>query len=236
MYFISLRKIVFVILIACLSFQSLEAYPRDPNRHLRKRWFWGIAFSGTQAMMKFQLDPAFWSRTDSLLNITPLSQAGGGFGGTVAMRMGKNFEWKSGTMLMLNNRDIEFDWASRPNEKLTIESISLDIPLDLKYRSDMPSNTDFYVLAGVRWSHDFQSNEDLVIGDSKPLIAIKKDTYYYEFGAGFEFRLEYVDFSIELKMSNGINNGLVRVPNSYYSGSLSSLQPRLFQITLMAQN
>jgi len=137
---------------------------------------------------------------------------------------------------MLHNRDIEFDWASRPNEKLTIESISLDIPLDLKYRSDMPSNTDFYVLAGVRWSHDFQSNEDLVIGESKPLIAIKKDTYYYEFGAGFEFRLEYVDFSIELKMSNGINNGLVRVPNSYYSGSLSSLQPRLFQITLMAQN
>ena len=47
---------------------------------------------------------------------------------------------------------------------------------------------------------------------------------------------EYVDFSIELKMSNGINNGLVRVPNSYYSGSLSSIQPRLFQITLMAQN
>jgi hypothetical protein len=48
--------------------------------------------------------------------------------------------------------------------------------------------------------------------------------------------MEYVDLSIELKMSNGINNGLVRVPESYYSGSMSAIYPRLFSITLMAQN
>jgi hypothetical protein len=68
------------------------------------------------------------------------------------------------------------------------------------------------------------------------LIAIKANTYYYEFGAGMEFRLDFVDMSVELKMSNGLNNALVRVPNSYYSGSLSALFPRLFSISLMAQN
>jgi hypothetical protein len=65
---------------------------------------------------------------------------------------------------------------------------------------------------------------------------MKKNTYYYEFGAGFEFRLDYVDLSIELKMSNGINDALVRVPDSYYSGSMSAFRPRLFSLTLMAQN
>ena len=140
------------------------------------------------------------------------------------------------TMLQLHNRNIDFNWANKPVETLTIETISLDIPLTLKYRSDMPNNTGFFVLGGVRWSHDFQSNEGLVIGDTKPIVALKANTYYYEFGAGVEFRLDYVDLSIELKMSNGFSNGLVRVPDSYYSGSMSALFPRLFSITLMAQN
>jgi len=219
----------------CL-FQSASAVPKDPNRILRNRFFWGIAFSGTQAMMKMQLHPAFWMRTDSLKSINPQSQIGGGFGGTVAMRMRKNWEWKMATMLQLHNRNIEFNWVNKPVETLTIETISLDIPLTLKYRSDMPNNTGFFVLGGVRWSHDFQSNEGLVIGDTKPIVALRANTYYYEFGAGVEFRLDYVDLSIELKMSNGFSNGLVRVPDSYYSGSMSALFPRLFSITLMAQN
>jgi hypothetical protein len=37
-------------------------------------------------------------------------------------------------------------------------------------------------------------------------------------------------------MSNGLNNALVRVPDSYYSGSMSAIFPRLFSISLMAQN
>ncbi len=210
--------------------------PRDPNRIYRKRFFWGIAFSGTQAKMKMQLDPVFWQRNDSLINIRPQGQLGGGFGGSVAMRIMRQWELKMLTMLQLHNRNIDFDWKYTPTQTLKIETISLDIPLTLKYRSDMPNNTGFFVVGGVRWSHDFQSMEGTVIGASKPLVAIKADTYYYEFGCGFEFRMEYVDMSIELKMSNGLNNALVRVPESYYSGSMSAIFPRLFSITLMAQN
>ncbi len=210
--------------------------PKDPLRIYRKHFFWGIAFSATQAKMKMQLDPVFWQRNDSLLNITPQDQMGGGFGGSVALRIGRHWEMKMLTMLQLHSRNVTYQWVNKPGPTIKIESICFDIPLTIKYRSDMPNNTGFFVLGGVRWSHDFQSNEDLVIGNSKPLIALKKDTYYYEFGGGFEFRMDYVDLSIELKMSNGINNALVRVPDSYYSGSLSSIMPRLFSITLMAQN
>jgi hypothetical protein len=150
--------------------------------------------------------------------------------------MGKYWEVKTLTMLQLHQRDIQYTWQHTPGPNIKIETISFDMPLTIKYRSDMPNNTRMYVLGGVRWSHDFQSNEGLVIGESKPLIAIKANTYYYEFGAGMEFRLDFVDMSVELKMSNGLNNALVRVPNSYYSGSLSALFPRLFSISLMAQN
>ena len=241
-----MRKIIVILLCAFWVIGSnadpivdrlLEtATPKDPNRIYRKHFFWGIAFSGTQAKMKMQLDKTFWDRTDSIANIAPIDQMGGGFGGSVALRIGRHWEMKMLTMLQLHNRNLKYTWQGKPGPTIKIESICFDIPLTFKYRSDMPNNTGFFVLGGVRWSHDFQSNEDMVIGASKPLVALKQDTYYYEFGGGFEFRMDYVDLSIELKMSNGITNALVRVPDSYYSGSLSAIFPRLFSITLMAQN
>lgn len=210
----------------------------DPTRDFRKTLFWGIAFTATNAKMKTVLAPEFFNRTDSLLGIRPVALAGGGFGGTMAYKFGadKRFELKTQTMLQLHQRDIKFVWKSLPEQTLKIETISFDIPLDLKYYSVMPRNTRFYVLAGARWSYDFQSNEGIPIGVSKPMVAMKATTWYYEYGAGWEFRLQYVDLALELRMSNSINNALVRIPDSYYSGSLKAIYPRLFSITLMAQN
>jgi hypothetical protein len=215
-----------------------QAQRVDPMRDFRKKLYWGIAFAGTNAKMKMVLHPEFYNRTDSLLSVRPLGAAGGGFGGSMAHKFGaeRRFEVKAQTMLQLHQRSLQYDWATRPTETLRIETISFDIPIDLKYYSVMPKNTRFYVLGGLRWSHDFQSNEDVVIGPSKPLVAIKANTTYYEIGAGFEFRLQYVDLSVELRMCNGINNALVRVPDSYYSGSLKALYPKLINLTLMAQN
>ncbi len=217
-------------------YSSYLRTPRNPNRELQKHFFWGIAFSGTSARMRMELAPEYWQRTDSIQSIVPLAQAGGGFGGSVAYRMGKFWELKMMTMLQLHQRDIQYTWQHLPGPRVKIETISFDIPFTVKYRSDMPGNTRMYVLGGGRWSHDFQSNESVVIGASKPLIALKANTFYYEVGAGLEFRLDYVDLSLELKASTGINNALVRVPESYYSGSLSAIYPRLISISLMAQN
>lgn len=231
-----MRKIA-IILISFFILQAASGQG-DVNRDFRKRIFWGIAFSGTQAKMKMKLAPEFYQRTDSIQSIRPQGQAGGGFGGTLAYKFGRKrkLEVKMQTMLQLHQRNIQYTWQHTPGPNLKIETISFDLPLDLKYYSDMPKSARFYILGGLRWSHDFQSNQDVVIGPSKPLIAFKKDTYYYEFGAGFEFRLDFVDLCVELRMSNGLNNALVRVPDSYYSGSIKSILPRLFSISLMAQN
>ncbi len=229
-----MRKVIAIALFwLCLQAQAQT----DPNRIYRKHFFWGIAFTGTYAKMKMNLDPVFWQRQDSIAGIFPDGQAGGGFGGTVAYRFGKHWELKTLTMLQLHQRDLKYQWRHTPGPDIKMETISFDLPLTLKYRSKMHENKRFYVLGGLRWSHDFQSNEDVVIGVNKPLVALKKNTFYYEYGAGWEFQLDFVDLSIELKMSNGLNNGLAnRVPNSYYSGSIQSIFPRLFSLSLMAQN
>ncbi len=234
-----MRKIIICILIGAFIL-PIAGQKIDPTRDFRKHYFWGIAFCATQAKMRMELDKTFYepAHIDSLVGIMPQSSAGGGFGGTFAYKFGKDrkFELKTQTMLQLHQRNLQYYWKNSIGPNIKIETISFDVPVDLKYYSDMPKNTRFYVLAGLRWSHDFQSNQDVTIGASKPLVAFKKDTYYYEMGLGWEFRLDFVDVCIELRMTNGINNALVRIPDSYYSSSIHSILPRLFGISLMAQN
>lgn len=230
-----MRKTGLIILTLLLVMQA--AAQTDPNRIYRKHFFWGIAFSGTYAKMKMNLDPVFWQRNDSIATIRPGGQAGGGFGGTIAYRFGRFWELKTLTTLQLHQRDLQYTWRNTPGPNIKMETISFDLPVNLKYRSVLHGNKRFYVVGGLRRSHDFQSNEDVVLGVSKPLVALKKNTYYYEYGCGWEFQLDFVDLSIELKMTNGLNNALAnKVSDSYYSGSIQSIYPRLFSITLMAQN
>ena len=69
-----MRKIVAIIIcLLCLQMQAQT----DPNRIYRKHFFWGIAFTGTYAKMKMNLDPVFWQRQDSISAILPGGQAGG---------------------------------------------------------------------------------------------------------------------------------------------------------------
>ncbi len=228
-------KLNIIILLLFVGTQ-LGAQNLDPMRDARKHFFWGIAFSGTAAKMKVRLDEEYWSQNAELRSITPRTIAGGGFGGTVGYRFGKFWEIKGQTMLHLHQRNVVYTFATLPQQEIKTESITFDLPVALKFRSEMPNNTRMYVLGGLRYSRDFQSNEDLKIGIEKPIVALRKNTFYYDYGAGFEFRLDYVDLAIELRMSNALTNSLVRVPGSYYTGSMSAVYPRLFQISLMAQN
>ena len=41
-------------------------------------------------------------------------------------------------------------------------------------------------------------------------IRIKKPDLYYEFGAGLDFYLPYFKMSVELKMSNGVSDVLIK--------------------------
>lgn len=241
-----MQKRLIRITTICLSFLILKTWAqganRDPNRD-NKRWFWGIAFAGTQAKNKIEFSNFFYNQNpDSIKSISASSQAGGGFGGTVSYRMGRHWELKSFVLLQLHQRNLEYNFYKRDVQRIKMETVSMDFPLNLKYRSAMPGNTRMYVVGGLRYSYDFNSNQGIAIGKTRPLVALTKNTWYYEFGTGFEFRLQYVDVGIELKMTNAMSNALVRGsrnnidPDNIYNRSLQGLFPRLFSITLFAYN
>jgi hypothetical protein len=218
-------------IIALIFGFAAQAQEVDPTREYKPMHF-GISIAMCQAKMKTTFSPSFYQTTDSLYSITNQGFPGVGFGGVLAFRLSEHLEFRTLAMLHLLQRNMQFQFKDRKDD-IKLETVSFDIPVGFKYKSDRHKNTRFYVLGGARWTHDFQSNEDADLNPVKPIVASKKNVYYYEFGSGVEFHLEYVMFGLELKMSNSLNNALVKVPGSIYSGSLNSMNPRIFQLSLL---
>ncbi len=222
---------ILLLLALTAAAGTLSAQQVDPTREYKPMHF-GISIAMANAKMKTTFSESYYRTTDSLYTITPQGFPGIGFGGLVAFRLSEHMEVRTLAMLHLLQRNLKYQFNDRLDD-IKMETVSFDIPISFKYKSDRHKNTRFYALGGTRWTHDFQSNEDADLNPVKPIVASKKNVFYYEFGTGVEFHLDYIMFGLEMKMSNSINNALVKVPGSIYSGSLNSLHPRIFQISLL---
>ena len=95
------------------------------------------------------------------------------------------------------------------NEQQRLESSFLEFPLLLKLKGERLNNVRPYVIGGFNYRYDLAAKKDF--DDEKPVyIRIKKPDLYYELGAGLDFYLPYFKLSVELKMSNGISDVLVK--------------------------
>jgi hypothetical protein len=95
------------------------------------------------------------------------------------------------------------------NDQQRLESSFLEFPLLLKLKGDRMNNVRPYVIGGFNYRYDLAAKKDF--DEAKPVfIRIKKPDLYYEVGAGLDFYLTYFKLSIELKMSNGFSDVLVK--------------------------
>ena len=95
------------------------------------------------------------------------------------------------------------------SDQQKLESSFLEFPLLLKYKGVRLNNVRPYVIGGLNYRYDLAGKKEF--DDAKPIyIRIKRPDLYYELGAGLDFYLTYFKLSIELKMSNGFGNVLVR--------------------------
>ena len=112
-----------------------------------------------------------------------------------------------------------------------IESVYLDLPIGLKYKSDrFYDNFRFYVMTGGKLDYDLASNSKK--RKATDVIKLGVIDYSAEVGFGFEFYFPLFIFSPEIKMSQGINNVHVPTPGLQYSDVISKLRSRTITISL----
>lgn len=95
------------------------------------------------------------------------------------------------------------------NDQQRVESSFLEFPLLLKFKGDRLNNVRPYIIGGLNYRYDLAGKKEF--DEDRPVyIRLKRPDLYYEMGAGFDFYLSYFKLSVELKMSNGFRDVLVK--------------------------
>jgi hypothetical protein len=119
------------------------------------------------------------------------------------------------------------------NDQQKLESSFLEFPLLLKLKGDRLNNVRPYVIGGINFRYDLAAKKEF--DDAKPVyIRLIKPDLYYEVGGGMDFYLTYFKLSIELKMSNGISDVLVKEPapgHPEYYNAIEKMKSQIFVLS-----
>jgi hypothetical protein len=208
------RQAVFISLLTLFLFNNMILFgqkqkPKNESWYDEKVLHFGFSL-GFNAM-DFKITPSEKNfRTDSLY--PEISQLNPGINIQIVtdFRPAKHIDIRFLPGVSFGQRVIRY-YKNRVliNDQQKLESSYLEFPLLLKYKGDRLNNVRPYVIGGLNYRYDLAGKKDF--DDAKPIyIRIKRPDLYYEMGAGIDFYLTYFKLSVELKMSNGIGNVLVK--------------------------
>lgn len=119
------------------------------------------------------------------------------------------------------------------NDQQRLESSFLEFPLLLKYKGDRLNNVRPYIIGGFNYRYDLAGKKEF--DEEKPVyIRLKRPDFYYEMGAGLDFYLTYFKLSVELKMSNGFGDVLVKEAAPGHPEFVNSIEKIKSQIWVLA--
>ena len=115
------------------------------------------------------------------------------------------------------------------NYEYSIKSTFLDFPLLIKYKALRINNNRPYVIFGFAYRQDISRTA------KEDLVRLKNGGFYAEFGAGWDTYMLFFRFSMEAKVSIGLNNQLDDPPDhtqrQYYTNSIKRLTSNIFTLS-----
>jgi hypothetical protein len=109
------------------------------------------------------------------------------------------------------------------------ESAFILLPLNVKLQSKRIRNFGVYVITGATYSIDLASGKkDKASAD---VVRLRQTDYYYDAGGGVDFYFPYFKFAIELKMSTGLKNILIK-DNTEFTTPINKLKSHVFLISI----
>ena len=130
--------------------------------------------------------------------------------------------------LVYNVPVYEIDYY-QPLQYYSIKTTFLDFPLLIKYKARRINNDRPYVIFGTAYRQDISRS------GKEDLVRLNKGGFYAEIGAGWDHYFTFFRFSVEAKVSLGLNNQLGLPPSDnqrqYYSYAIKNLRSNIFTLS-----
>jgi hypothetical protein len=167
--------------------------------------------------------------TDSLLSIKAENGTGFNLGIVSALYLHKNLELRFIPTLSFAERTLRYEFENSSSPQL-LESIFLEFPLQIKFKSDPIKDFRIYVIAGMKYGLDLASKSEA--RNAENIIKLNRFDLSVEYGVGFEINFPLFILVPEIKVSNGVLDAHSLDPDLIFSNTLDQLKSRTFTFSL----
>jgi len=160
-----------------------------------------------------------------LNSISSKSSSGFGVGFLTRYRLTEHLEVRTTPSLIFADRYLHYSYVDQSEDvDKKVQTTSVDVPLQIKLKSDRLGDFRGYVVGGLKYSQTIGSkkNSDANLDLSEKLVKNVSGYASYEAGVGCDIYFEFFKLSPEIKISNSIGNVLIS-ENNPYSAPLSRL-------------
>jgi len=238
------RKIIYCILIlsVCpfIGFSQLRYGGLNLPDHDSKPYHFGINLGLNKSHFSFTHHPQFLNQ-DSVMVIESVNSTGINLAWLVNLNLSPHFDFRTYPLdLTFSERAFEYalTYPDIPvgESKITtkkVQSITLTLPLQVKFTSDRIDNLKVYTIAGVKFEYDMAANAGKKNADE--LIKLKPFDYSVEGGIGFHIYFPYFVLSPELKVSWGLSNLHSRNSTLKFSSNIDKINSRMISFSLTVE-
>lgn len=244
---LNIAKILFSLLFlfnTTLSFSQINKKVINLPKYDQKWIHFGFTVGINQMDFKLKnsnnflaLNPDGSLIIDQIYGIECVSTTGFHLGPIAELRLGEYFTLRALIDVSFGQRNLQYkiaqdtalyDEAFRTHE-MQIESIFIETPLLIKFRSKRLNNYRPYLIAGINPKIDMAARKK-VKEEEKPKIRLSQYDLCYDVGFGIDFYMNFFKFSVELKYSGGLLD-VIEPDATQYTDALEFLNSRIWTIS-----
>ncbi len=231
--------IVLIFFCPLLSIAQLRETINLPD-HDDKPYHFGINIGINRSHFNFLLSPTFLTQ-DSVTNVESINSTGLNLALLWDKKLGEHFSLRT-YPLDLTFTEKDFQYALKyPNPFLgesavtikKLQSISLTLPIQIKFTSDRINNFKVYMLTGVKGEYDLASNANAI--NAQNLIKLNRFDYGIDAAVGFHFYYPYFVLTPELKFGWGLNDLHHRDPTLKFSNVIDKINSRTITLSITVE-
>ena len=237
------RKITsIIILFLAIPYIGLSQLRTELNLpdHDNSLYHFGINLGFNKSHFSFTHHPVFLQQ-DSVLAIESINSTGINLAWLVNINLNNHFDLRTYPLnLTFSEKAFEYT-LPHPDipggeSNLTIkkvQSITLSLPIQIKFSSDRIDNIKVYTMAGAKFDYDLAANAGKNNGEE--LIKLNKFDYGIEGGIGFHLYFPFFVLTPELKVSWGLANLHSRNPALKFSSNIDKINSRMISFSLTVE-
>ena len=196
----------------------------------QKPYYFGITLAYNTSRFKVFNSKDFIS-SDSISRVESVTGPGFNLGIVTNLKIGDYFDIRFLPTLSFAERNINYTPTSdNPSFNRKVESVFVEMPFHVRYKSAPYKDMRLFVIAGVKYSFDVASDSRSRQSDS--LVKVAPNDFAVEAGLGAQFFFPYFIFSPEIKFSYGLNNVLILDDTLEESNVIDRILARGFTFSL----